>query len=566
MKMENELRAGRAGVVREVLVAEGASVEAGTPLRGDRMTEQTHPRHRRSNRRRTRPPRPSRARAGPPGAVLGRGRPADRWRSPPSCSRWPSSRRSPSTSGRRCAAWPKRAARQLPEARLHDRPAVHPSAHRPLRRRGPAHRRTREGPIGRSWSRRRSKSRCRSRRSLHREVLVDSVVMTDWQMAGGDVAERTPQFPEVHARQRAAARPEALHDDRGVRAGAARRVHLRGSRRAVEHRRAQPRGRPSRRAAGYGGTAKFTERHRRPSSSTCRCDGHGRLSSPSTAPLVQFSQLRAAVGWLALRRHRHGRHVALARADVAREVGRRTFRGCARSSSRGDVGAGRRGPLHRRLPSLQGRPRADRATSRAPRRASTACAFRSWRARCIWVPGPLRGHRRESDFYGGAHALRLRASRRSGKPACGRGVVRRDVSTAWTSATLGSGVGVGRASALAGALSGTRSSSGRSAASSIGRGDGDLTVDAARRRRRAGRARFRRRCSTARGRARRGRGVRSTTTRGSSATCPSAASCTSRLDPEWITLAPSSMATRRHVRRRSRAAPRTASARRSRST
>jgi biotin carboxyl carrier protein len=32
MKMENELRAGRAGVVREVLVAEGASVETGTPL------------------------------------------------------------------------------------------------------------------------------------------------------------------------------------------------------------------------------------------------------------------------------------------------------------------------------------------------------------------------------------------------------------------------------------------------------------------------------------------------------------------------------------------------------
>jgi biotin carboxyl carrier protein len=32
MKMENELRAGRDGVVREVLVAEGASVDAGTPL------------------------------------------------------------------------------------------------------------------------------------------------------------------------------------------------------------------------------------------------------------------------------------------------------------------------------------------------------------------------------------------------------------------------------------------------------------------------------------------------------------------------------------------------------
>jgi biotin carboxyl carrier protein len=32
MKMENELRAGRDGVVREVLVTEGASVDAGTPL------------------------------------------------------------------------------------------------------------------------------------------------------------------------------------------------------------------------------------------------------------------------------------------------------------------------------------------------------------------------------------------------------------------------------------------------------------------------------------------------------------------------------------------------------
>ena len=32
MKMENELSAGRDGVVREILVAEGASVEAGTPL------------------------------------------------------------------------------------------------------------------------------------------------------------------------------------------------------------------------------------------------------------------------------------------------------------------------------------------------------------------------------------------------------------------------------------------------------------------------------------------------------------------------------------------------------
>ena len=32
MKMENELRAGRDGTVREILVAEGASVDAGAPL------------------------------------------------------------------------------------------------------------------------------------------------------------------------------------------------------------------------------------------------------------------------------------------------------------------------------------------------------------------------------------------------------------------------------------------------------------------------------------------------------------------------------------------------------
>jgi biotin carboxyl carrier protein len=32
MKMENELRAGRDGVVSDVLVSEGASVDAGAPL------------------------------------------------------------------------------------------------------------------------------------------------------------------------------------------------------------------------------------------------------------------------------------------------------------------------------------------------------------------------------------------------------------------------------------------------------------------------------------------------------------------------------------------------------
>ena len=39
MKMENELRAGRDGVVREVLVTEGTSVDAGTAARGDFVSD-----------------------------------------------------------------------------------------------------------------------------------------------------------------------------------------------------------------------------------------------------------------------------------------------------------------------------------------------------------------------------------------------------------------------------------------------------------------------------------------------------------------------------------------------
>ena len=100
---------------------------------------------------------------------------------------------------------------------------------RAARRRSPV-------PDGEADRRRRCRGgRCFSR-ELHRRVGRDDRL----GHGGRDVAraERPPQLSEVHAATRKPNGPEAVHDDAAVRAGVARAVHLRGSRHAVEHRRA----------------------------------------------------------------------------------------------------------------------------------------------------------------------------------------------------------------------------------------------------------------------------------------------------------------------------------------
>ena len=171
--------------------------------------------------------------------------------------------------------------RQLPQARLHHRPAVDPPAYRPLRRRGSAHRRPRKGSpavSGRQVDRRLDGlQRAGASRGAGRLRADDRL-----EDGRGDVAQRPPQLPEVHARANDAAGAQAVRDHGDVRGRRRRRVPLRGSRRAVEHRRAQSRGHRQqddrvRRHGEVHATA--------PSrfSSTCRCRRTWTASSPSTA-------------------------------------------------------------------------------------------------------------------------------------------------------------------------------------------------------------------------------------------------------------------------------------------
>ena len=163
MKMENELRAGRAGrgprgARRRRRVGRGRHA-AGR----DRMSEQTPPET----------PEPE------PGRSTGR-----HARAAPAPVAWRLFGRivaphahvcgHPAGGGLRHHAhrgpWPRRArhgrarGRQLPQARLHHRPAVDPPAHRPLRRRGPARSAASKRITGRFWSPSRSTSRWTSAR------------------------------------------------------------------------------------------------------------------------------------------------------------------------------------------------------------------------------------------------------------------------------------------------------------------------------------------------------------------------------------------------------------------
>ena len=70
-----------------------------------------------------------------------------------------------------------------------------------------------------------------------RKLIIESVAMTDWNMVVETFPNGRHNFPEVHP-QDAQQGTEPLHDDAAERGGAAGLVHLRGSRHALEHRRA----------------------------------------------------------------------------------------------------------------------------------------------------------------------------------------------------------------------------------------------------------------------------------------------------------------------------------------
>ena len=76
---------------------------------------------------------------------------------------------------------------------------------------------------------------------VHREVLIDSVVMTDWQMLVETWPNGRHSFPKFTRDGPEAAWSEAIRDDGETRARASGAVHVRRSRRAVVHGRAESR-------------------------------------------------------------------------------------------------------------------------------------------------------------------------------------------------------------------------------------------------------------------------------------------------------------------------------------
>ena len=191
---------------------------------------------------------------------------------------------------------------------------------------------------------------------LHSEVLLDSIGDDRLADAGRAVGERPAQLSEVRIGPQ---RPAPVHHHAAVRAGAGRRVHLRGPRHALEHRGAEPR-RQRDQGARLSGRGQLFRRHRR--HPELRPDARRHESHlPRRRRHRPFRSHQSEDRRRRVRRdHRRCRRRALARADLSREFGR-GFPPDARDFLRArKLHALGRGPLQRPVPSLQERARADR--------------------------------------------------------------------------------------------------------------------------------------------------------------------------------------------------------------
>ena len=147
------------------------------------------------------------------------------------------------------------------------RPAQRPPLERPVRARRPRHRRAHAAVaavphrqahrVAMPWS-----------TLFTRRVVFDSIEMNDWKMFVESLPDGRPAFPASAAAVRG--RAQRLDDDAAVRAGAQRRVHLRGPRHAVERRDAQPRRHGRAANDQYRGPGALLRRHRRRSRTTSR--------------------------------------------------------------------------------------------------------------------------------------------------------------------------------------------------------------------------------------------------------------------------------------------------------
>ena len=239
--------------------------------------------------------------------------------------------------------------------------------------------------------------------------------MTDWQMVVESYPERPPQLPEVHA-QDAEQGPEPFHDHAAERGGAARPVHLRGSRDAVEHRRAQPERQIYRppvarsitaRASFANGTVKIQSTSR--SAPTC---GRGSRSTTASCTsshidLPSDGARRCVTGDVDLAHWPEQTYQVRSKIDFATQ--KSIF---FHSES---VHRLRRGRLQRHVPPVQGRTRAEGHVHQPARRRERLALPEPARVGAVGA-GPARGHQRHRRRSTAAPRASTTGWRRSAEP------------------------------------------------------------------------------------------------------------------------------------------------------
>ena len=317
-----------------------------------------------------------------------------------------------------------------------------------------------------------------------RKLIVESVDMTDWHMVVETFPERPPQLSEVHARAQRPAGTEPLHDDASARSCGARPVHLRGSRHAVEHRRPQPRrdAVPERRRQRLSRRRVVLERHDQDPELRAVPRRHAVRASSSTTARCTFDRIDLTSDGRGLGHRRRGRSGALAGADLPRQVAASTSRRRRTSSSTAIASAPPARGTSRARSIFQGRPRAEGHVHQPDGRRERLALSEPARRRCSGCPTGSRSPTRRASSTA-ARPASTTGWRRSASKACRR------------CATLGRAV-PRRRSLAADRLSRDARACASPAARparnrldwplgkwAVKRGDGDVDVDAAARRR-----------------------------------------------------------------------------------
>ena len=293
----------------------------------------------------------------------------------------------------------------------------------------------------------------------HREVLVDAVEMTDWEMVVETFAGGRHSFPRFAA---GSSRAAPVHDHDAVRACVARRLHARRPRHALEHGGAQS-GRHRRQGQRLPGTGQLLGRHGHDPELRADVGRHEGLLPDRRQP-APLRPDRAAD-----RRRRNPPHRRRGRRAVARAALPGALPGALPAHAGDllrprDLQPVRRRGLHGHVPPLQGGARTEGRVHERGGRRERVPVSRPARIAPL-AARPVRGDRGDLPLLRRDDALHLRRWLRSGPPGPRRpcSTPRTRMSTWRSSPTSSSWRGSGsRAAPPAGTASSGRSGASRS--------------------------------------------------------------------------------------------------------